>query len=79
MRAKCIKADPLGWLTVGDTYECKEYGLNVIIEGTGVAVSRVQFKEMFEKVVEVRIGKPRKATGVLGRLIKEMKDEKAKM
>ena len=79
MKAKCIKADPLEWLTVGDTYECKEYGLNVIIEGTGVAVSRVQFKEMFEKVVEVRIGKPRKATGVLDRLIKEMKDEKAKM
>ena len=79
MKAKCIKADPLQWLTVGDIYECREIGLNVLIEGTGVTVSQVQFKDMFEEVIEVRIGKPRKATGVLGRLIKEMKDEKAKM
>ena len=79
MKAKCIKADPLQWLTVGDIYECREIGLNVLIEGTGVAVSQEQFNEMFEEVIEVRIGKPRKATGVLGRLIKELKDEKTKM
>lgn len=50
MRAKCIKADPLQLITVGETYECMEIGRNVTIEGTGMAVSQEQFKEMFEKL-----------------------------
>ena len=50
MKAKCIKADPLQWITVGETYECMEIGRNVMIEGTGMAVNQEQFNEMFEKL-----------------------------
>ena len=50
MRAKCIKADPLQWITVGETYECMEIGRNVMIKGAGMAVNQEQFNEMFEKL-----------------------------
>jgi len=48
MKARCIKSDPLGNLAVGEVYECKEYGRNMIIEGSCMAVSKEQFEEMFE-------------------------------
>ena len=50
MKAKCIKADPLQRITVGETYECMEIGRNVMIEGAGMAVNQEQFNEMFEKL-----------------------------
>ena len=39
MKARCIKADPLEWLTVGEVYECEECGQNVIVCGTGFLLS----------------------------------------
>lgn len=49
MRAKatCIKADPLGWLEVGRTYDTHDEGKNIIIEGSGMAMSGEQFAEHF--------------------------------
>lgn len=49
MRAKatCIKADPLGWLEVGRTYDTHDEGNNIIIEGSGMAMSGEQFAEHF--------------------------------
>jgi hypothetical protein len=58
MTAKCIKADPLQWLMVGEEYECKEIGSNVIIEGTGMAVSKEQFAEMFKKRIKTKNRQP---------------------
>jgi hypothetical protein len=57
MTAKCIKADPLQWLMVGEEYECKEIGSNVIIEGAGMAVSKEQFAEMFKKRIKTNMNK----------------------
>jgi len=49
MKARCVKADPLQVLTVGDVYECKEIGRNVAVCGMGFALSRESFEEMFIK------------------------------
>ena len=49
MKAKCIKSDPLGFLTVGKVYECKRIVNNVLICGTGHAMSIDNFNEMFEE------------------------------
>jgi hypothetical protein len=50
MKVKCIKNDPLGWIEVGKTYEAREVGQNIIIEGTGFALSGKQFAEMFTTI-----------------------------
>lgn len=50
MKAKCRKSDPLGNIQIGRTYECTEFGRNIIVGGTGMAVSKEQFNLMFEKV-----------------------------
>ena len=50
MKAKCKKSDPLGNIKVGRTYECTEFGRNVIIGGTGIAVSHEQFNVMFDRI-----------------------------
>ena len=47
MTAKCIKADSLGWLTVGEAYQIKTLGSNYCVTGIGFAVSEHNFKEMF--------------------------------
>lgn len=47
-KAKCIKADPLQCLEVGKEYKCEEVGQNVVICGTGFALSRENFDEMFK-------------------------------
>lgn len=49
MKCKCIKADPLGWLKVGDTYDIYKKENVYIIEGYGFAVSHQSFEEMFIK------------------------------
>ena len=48
MKAKCIKADPLGWLNVGETYELYKKGNIYIVERSGFAVNEKNFNEMFE-------------------------------
>ena len=55
MEAKCIKADPLGWLTVGAIYQIgaighihSEAGRTYRVSGTGFAVNEENFNEMFE-------------------------------
>jgi len=53
------------------------YGACRYLEGVNDGAAAVSQK--IEPAQCLRIGKPRKATGVLGRLIKKMKDEKAKM
>jgi hypothetical protein len=50
MKAKCIKADPLGWLEIGTEYECTERDGVIIITGTGFAMSRECFDVMFDDV-----------------------------
>lgn len=50
MKAKCIKADPLGWLQVGKMYDCTECGQNVVVRWTGVVLSRENFDELFEVI-----------------------------
>lgn len=50
MKAKCIKADPLGWLNVGETYELYKKGNVYIVEGKGFAVNEENFNEMFEVI-----------------------------
>lgn len=49
MKAKCIKADLLGWLTVGKTYDITPIGRNYIVNGTGFAVGREEFNRIFRK------------------------------
>lgn len=53
MKAKCIKSDPLGNLAVGEVYECKEYGRNVIIDGSCMAVRMAVSKELFEEMFDI--------------------------
>ena len=48
MTAKCIKADPLEWLTVGAVYQIEVVGGTYCVQGTGFAVNEKNFKEMFE-------------------------------
>lgn len=50
MKARSKKSDLLGWIAVGRVYECTNIDRNVIIGGTGMAISKEQFNEMFEKV-----------------------------
>ena len=50
MTAKCIKADPLEWLTVGAVYQIEIVGSNYRVAGIGFAVNEENFKEMFEVV-----------------------------
>ena len=52
MKAKCINTDPLGWLQVGAIYDCVDVGVNVIVRGTGVVLSKGNFEEVFEIVEE---------------------------
>ena len=50
MTAKCIKADPLEWLTVGAVYQIEVVGETYCVQGTGFAVNPKNFKEMFEVI-----------------------------
>ena len=50
MTAKCIKADPLEWLTAGAVYQIEVVGGTYCVQGTGFAVNEKNFKEMFEVV-----------------------------
>ena len=53
MTAKCIKADPLGWLTVGAVYQIENVGGTYCVQGTGFAVNERNFNEMFEVINEL--------------------------
>lgn len=50
MKAKCIKADPLGRVKVGDTYGIATYKNSYWIIGARFAVNEKTFKEMFEVI-----------------------------
>ena len=50
MTAKCINADPLEWLTVGEVYQIETVGSNYRVVGIGFAVNEQNFKEMFEVI-----------------------------
>ena len=50
MTAKCIKADPLEWLTAGEVYQIETVGSNYRVVGIGFAVNEQNFKEMFEVI-----------------------------
>ena len=50
MKAKCIKTDTLGWLVAGEVYEIEIIGDNYVPVGSGTAISRENFNEMFEEV-----------------------------
>lgn len=50
MTAKCIKADPLEWLTVGDVYQIEIVGGTYCVQDTGFALNEENFKEMFEVI-----------------------------
>ena len=52
MTVKCIKADPLEWLTVGEVYHIETVGSNYRVNGIGFAVNEENFKEMFEILKE---------------------------
>lgn len=48
MKARCIKADPLGWLAVGEEYEYTVVN-NVFLIG-GFGVNKDNFEQMFERL-----------------------------
>lgn len=50
MKAKCINADPLGWLEEGKVYDCIDNG-NVVVFAKGFAISKERFNNDF-RVVE---------------------------
>ena len=50
MRAKCIKADPLEWLTVGAVYQIDIINGVYCMQSIGFAVNEQNFKEMFEVI-----------------------------
>ena len=52
MKAKCIKADPLEWLTIGSVYQVEIVGGTYCVQGTGFAVNEKNFNEMFEVITE---------------------------
>ena len=52
MKAKCIKADPWGQLTVGTTYEVTCYRNVYVIVGTQTAFAKETFNYHFEEEKE---------------------------
>ena len=50
MTAKCIKSDPLKWLTVGEVYQIDIVRGTYCILNMGFALSEENFKEMFEVI-----------------------------
>lgn len=49
-KARCKEGDPLKFVNKDEVYYCQEHGYNVVVCGTGLAMSRDQFDKSFEEI-----------------------------